>query len=327
MLTSATHTSERGNVRHTQGEVANNRSFQMTCRGQTTFCKGTFECTSWPTQQVIFFTGQLPWVLSKKKPVDWSDVQPDSPSKATGHIFSAQSKLLPNQICLHLLLLSQASLFQYEEMQMSQAAAWTLTYIFLLFTYTVTLQHQSNYKMLNIWCPELFLSGSQGIYEADTALICCQGLQGFPASQRYMQSAAHLCSRNSRKDGLSYYDYLFEGSWQGRRNLPLGHSSVPEGADSGVPYVYGSAIILMAEWLLQVTERWCIISCVCQPSSSFATAERAGTEIYSWTKGSQFSLLCRLVWYSSSKSLAKQTNPQQVFSSNHWPVLTKAWFE
>lgn len=128
---------------------------------------------------------------------------------------------------------------------------------------------------------------SQGIYEADTVLICCQGLRAFPASQGYAQSAARSLSRNFRKAGLFYYDYLFEGSWQGRRNFPLGHSSVPEGADGGVQYVYGSCHHFNGtERLLQVSEGWCVISYVCRPSSSFATAEKAGTKHpqFNWGK-------------------------------------------
>lgn len=75
---------------------------------------------------------------------------------------------------------------------------------------------------------------SQGIYEAATALICCQGLQAFPASQGPIQSAALSLSRDSTQASCYYDDYLFGRRWQGRRNLPPGHSSVPEGADSGV---------------------------------------------------------------------------------------------
>lgn len=159
------------------------------------------------------------------------------------------------------------------------------------------------------------------------ALICCQGLP-FPCLSVLHSISTTFAKQELQKGWPFYYDYLFEGSWRGRRNFPLGHSSVPEGPDSGVQYVYGICHHFNGtEQLLQVTEGWRVISSVSRPSSSFATAERAGTEHLGLTGGSQFPPFCRQVWYSSIKSLAEQANTQQVFTGNHWPILTKAWFE
>lgn len=225
-------------------------------------------------------------MLPNRKPVDWSDFQPDPPSQAIEHIFSALSKPLPNPSCLHLPLLLSASLFKYEDKQMKQVTVSPPIYLLLLLN-TVTHQQQSKYKTIKHFMPVTSSFWSQGTYKAATALICCQGLQAFPASQGYIQSAAHSLSRNFRKAGLFYFDYLFEGSWQGRRNFPLGHSSVPEGVDGGVQYVYGICHHFNGiEQLLQVTEGWCVISYACRPSSCFATAEWAGTKHlqFNWGK-------------------------------------------
>lgn len=160
-----------------------------------------------------------------RKPVGWGV----TPSKGINYYFMHIPNIFPNPSWPHLLLHLLAS--QADPAGCSVASFLLITTFDLHSNPAAAKQVQDDKHFMPIntsfW--------SQGIYEA---LICCQGLQALPASQGPIQSAALSLSRNSTKASCYYDDYLFGRRWQGRRNLPPGHSSVPGGADSRVKCVW-----------------------------------------------------------------------------------------